>query len=132
MPEPEVAGRGSPPRRHPLLDALAPVAEAVGASLVPADGIEGGDVPLEWEGAVVGGFRLPGLRGALDRLLAQVGRDVGVPLAALSREQKQEVVAHLDDQGAFQLRRAVDDVADALGVSRFTVYNYLNARDSPK
>ncbi len=107
------------------------MAAALGASLVPADGIEGGDVPLEWEGAVVGGFRLPGLRGALDRLLAQVRRDVRVPLAELSREQKQEVVAHLDDQGAFQLRRAVDDVADALGVSRFTVYNYLNARDSP-
>jgi predicted transcriptional regulator YheO len=25
------------------------------------------------------------------------------------------------------IRRAVEDVADRLGVSRFTVYNYLNA-----
>src|SRR4029453_17754465 len=33
----------------------------------------------------------------------------------------------LDDRGAFQLRKAVEEVADALGVSRFTVYNYLNA-----
>ena len=33
----------------------------------------------------------------------------------------------LDGRGAFQLRKAVEDVADALGVSRFTVYNYLNA-----
>jgi predicted transcriptional regulator YheO len=33
----------------------------------------------------------------------------------------------LDDRGAFQLRRSVEEVADALGVSRFTVYNYLNA-----
>jgi predicted transcriptional regulator YheO len=29
--------------------------------------------------------------------------------------------------GAFTLRRAVEDVADAMGVSRITVYNYLNA-----
>jgi predicted transcriptional regulator YheO len=29
--------------------------------------------------------------------------------------------------GAFMLRRSVEDVADALGVSRITVYNYLNA-----
>ena len=33
----------------------------------------------------------------------------------------------LDDRGAFILRRAVEDVADAMGVSRITVYNYLNA-----
>ena len=33
----------------------------------------------------------------------------------------------LDQRGAFTLRRAVEDVADAMGVSRITVYNYLNA-----
>ena len=33
----------------------------------------------------------------------------------------------LDERGAFTLRKAVEDVADALGVSRFTVYNYLNS-----
>ena len=33
----------------------------------------------------------------------------------------------LDQRGAFTLRRAVEDVADALAVSRITVYNYLNA-----
>jgi predicted transcriptional regulator YheO len=33
----------------------------------------------------------------------------------------------LDQRGAFTLRRAVEDVADATGVSRITVYNYLNA-----
>jgi predicted transcriptional regulator YheO len=27
----------------------------------------------------------------------------------------------------FQLRNAVDDVADAMGVSRATIYNYLQA-----
>ena len=29
--------------------------------------------------------------------------------------------------GAFTLRRAVEDVSDSMGVSRITVYNYLNA-----
>jgi predicted transcriptional regulator YheO len=33
----------------------------------------------------------------------------------------------LDDRGAFTLRKAVEDVADSLRVSRFTVYNYLNS-----
>ena len=46
---------------------------------------------------------------------------------SLGREDKQRAVRLLDERGAFTLRRAVEDVADAMGVSRITVYNYLNA-----
>jgi hypothetical protein len=103
------------------------VAQALGARLVPASRLRGGDIPLEWEGAVVGGLRLPGVHGALDRTIATVEGELGARLADLSREDKQRAVHLLDERGAFQLRRAVEEVADALGVSRFTVYNYLNA-----
>ena len=68
-----------------------------------------------------------GLHGALGRLIEQVEEELGGRLADLSREGKQRAVRLLDDRGAFLLRRSVDDVADALGVSRITVYNYLNA-----
>jgi hypothetical protein len=101
--------------------------DAVGGSLVRPSAIEPGDVALCWDGEVVVGVRLPDLHGALDRLIAQVERDLGAPLAELSRDDKQRAVQSLDDMGAFTLRRGVEDVADALGVSRFTVYNYLNA-----
>jgi hypothetical protein len=114
-------------RRHPLLVALEPVADALGAEVVPAGRVAGGDIPLEWEGAVVGGLRLPGVHGALDRMVASVEAELGGPLRDLSREDKQRAVQLLDERGAFQLRKAVEDVADALAVSRFTVYNYLNA-----
>jgi predicted transcriptional regulator YheO len=67
------------------------------------------------------------LHGALDRLIEQVERELGGKLPTLSREDKQEAVRLLDDRGAFLLRRSVELVADALGVSRITVYNYLNA-----
>ena len=33
----------------------------------------------------------------------------------------------LEERGAFQIRKSIEDVADAMGVSRITVYNYLNA-----
>lgn len=68
----------------------------------------------------------PQLVGALDRLIEQVERELGAPLGTLGREQKQIAVRMLDERGAFTLRRAVDQVADALAVSRITVYNYLN------
>jgi hypothetical protein len=117
--------------RHPLLGALEPVAQALGAVLVPASGLRSGDIPLRWEGEVVGGMRLPGVQGTLDRLIATIEAELGSPLADLSREDKQRAVRMLDDQGAFRLRRSVEEVAEVLGVSRFTVYNYLNAEVGP-
>ena len=113
--------------RHPFLVALEPVADALGATLVPASRVTTGDVPLRWEGELVGGLRLPGVHGTLDRMIAAVESELGSPLADLSREGKQQAVRLLEARGAFQLRKAVEDVADVLGVSRFTVYNYLNA-----
>jgi predicted transcriptional regulator YheO len=56
-----------------------------------------------------------------------VETELAGPLDQLSREDKQRAVRLLDQHGAFILRRAVEDVADAMGVSRITVYNYLNA-----
>jgi hypothetical protein len=112
---------------HPLVTAIKPVLDAVGATLVPVDGIEPSDVPLVWEDEVVAAVRMPPLHGALDRLIDSVETELGAPLPLLSREDKQTAVRLLDDRGAFILRRAVEDVADAMGVSRITVYNYLNA-----
>lgn len=115
------------PRRHPLLDALVPVAEALGAAIVPESQVRSCDIPLKWDGAVVGGLRLPGVHGTLDRLFAAVEAEFGSSLKTLSREDKQRAVQLLDERGAFQLRKSVEAVADAMGVSRFTVYNYLSA-----
>jgi hypothetical protein len=112
---------------HPLVRAVKPIVDAVGATLVPADRREPSDVPLVWEGEVVGAVRMPPLHGALDRLIDTVESELGGPLPSLSREDKQRAVRLLDERGAFILRRAVEDVADAMGVSRITVYNYLNA-----
>jgi len=71
--------------------------------------------------------RLPALHGAMDRLIDSVERELGGKLALLSRAEKQRAIRLLDERGAFILRRAVEDVADAMGVSRITVYNYLNS-----
>jgi len=114
--------------RHPLLRALEPVADALRAEIVGAKQVRPGDVPLVWEGAVVGGLRLPsGMHGTLDRMMATVEHEIGVPLGEMSREEKQRAVRMLETRGAFDLRRSVETVADAMGVSRFTIYNYLNA-----
>ena len=114
-------------REHPLVTAVRPVLDAVGATIVSPECSEPSDVPLEWNGQIVAAVRIPPLHGALDRLIDAVEHELGDRLPALSREDKQRAVRRLDEQGAFTLRRAVEDVADAMGVSRITVYNYLNA-----
>ena len=114
-------------RRHPLLAALEPVADALGATLVPGSRTRVGDIPLRWEGVVVGALRLADGPAALDRMIGAVEDELGSALKDLSREDKQRAVRMLEARGAFQLRKSVEDIADALGVSRFTVYNYLNS-----
>lgn len=113
-----------------FLAALRPVALAFGARVVPPDRVGKGVVPLTWRGRVVGGLERPepsDMREALSRLVVQVENELGGRLATLGRVDKQRAVRMLDARGAFNFRNAVDEVADAMGVSRVTVYNYLNA-----
>jgi uncharacterized protein YqgV (UPF0045/DUF77 family) len=121
-----VSRRQSPPN-HPFLEAIVPLAEALDARIVTTDDLAPGDVPLAYEGELLGGMRLPRAQGMLDRMVAEVERELGAKLCDLSRVGKQQAVKLLNERGAFNLRRSMEDVADALGVSRITVYNYLNA-----
>jgi predicted transcriptional regulator YheO len=73
---------------------------------------------------------IPSIRDALDDILRMAEREIGAPASEWDREQKQRVVRMLDERGAFLLRGAVDDIAQIMGVSRITIYNYLNALES--
>ncbi|MCY3662579.1 MAG: helix-turn-helix domain-containing protein [bacterium] len=116
---------------HPLWRTLRPVAAAVGGELLPTGEQTPGDIPLEFEGETVGVLRLQGLDGALGRLIETIERELGDSLANLSRTDKQIAVRLLTERGAFLLRKGVEDVAAAMGVSRITIYNYLNAMEQP-
>ena len=110
---------------HPLAEAVGPLAAAIGAELVAPAEARGDDVVLSWEGEAVVAVRLPRLADSLGHLLADLRRRHG-PLPELGRKEKQDVVRILEERGAFSVRHGVETVASALGVSRFTVYNYLN------
>ncbi|MFM8847936.1 MAG: helix-turn-helix domain-containing protein [Actinomycetota bacterium] len=112
---------------HPLLSAITPLIDTLGCTFVDESEREASDVPIVVDGEVVAIVRLPVLHGALERLIDAVEREMGARLPDMNREQKQLAIRLLDERGAFTLRRAVEDVADAMGVSRITVYNYLNA-----
>ncbi|CCA59376.1 putative DNA-binding protein [Streptomyces venezuelae ATCC 10712] len=111
---------------HPLVAAVKPLVDAMGAELLVPAQAEPDDVVLSWEGEDVLAVRLPQLSESLDHILAAMERRHGMPLAELDRKAKQEAVRLLEARGAFAVRHGVETVAGALGVSRFTVYNYLN------
>ncbi|MEU9996672.1 helix-turn-helix domain-containing protein [Streptomyces sp. NPDC048370] len=98
----------------------------MGAEILGPEQAQTDDVVLAWEGEDVIAVRLPQLSDSLDHILAAMERRHGMPLADLDRKAKQEAVRMLEARGAFSVRHGVETVAGALGVSRFTVYNYLN------
>jgi hypothetical protein len=112
---------------HPVFAAIQPLLTLVGGDVVEPSALQPGDVPLSWEGEVIGGVRLESLTSALDRLVSHIEEELGGKLADLPRADKQAAVRMLDERGAFQLRKAIEDVAAMMGVSRITIYNYLNA-----
>ncbi|MER6010869.1 helix-turn-helix domain-containing protein [Streptomyces bluensis] len=111
---------------HPFLAAVKPLVDAMGGEMLPPGEAGPDDVVLSWEGADVVAVRLPQLADSLDHILAAMERKQGKPLAELDRKAKQRVVRTLEARGAFLVRHGVETVAGALGVSRFTVYNYIN------
>jgi uncharacterized protein YqgV (UPF0045/DUF77 family) len=127
------AGRSGPKGTgRVFLDTIRPVIEALGAEIVPTEDMAALDVPLAWDGQVVGAMRPPGLHDAFNRLLERVAEELGAPLSELSREGKQRAVQLLEERGAFNFRKSVEDAAQALQVSRFTVYNYLTRISTEK
>ncbi|WP_328446668.1 helix-turn-helix domain-containing protein [Streptomyces sp. NBC_00386] len=110
----------------PFVAAVKPLVDAMGGEMLAPELAGVDDVVLSWEGADVVAVRLPQLADSLDHILAALERKRGKPLAELDRKAKQEIVRILEARGAFSVRHGVETVAGALGVSRFTVYNYLN------
>ena len=117
---------------HPFAAAVKPLVDALGGEMIPPDDAQGDDVVLAWEGQDVIAVRLPHLSDSLDHILAELERRHGMPLSELDRKTKQSVVRVLETRGAFSVRHGVETVATALGVSRFTVYNYINSQEEKR
>ncbi len=112
--------------------AVKPLVDAMGGEMIAPEEAQGDDVVLAWEGRDVLAVRLPHLSDSLDHILAELERRHGMPLAQLDRKAKQSVVRLLETRGAFSVRHGVETVAGALGVSRFTVYNYINSQEEKR
>ncbi|MBN3005333.1 PAS domain-containing protein [Chromobacterium alkanivorans] len=83
--------------------------------------------------ALVGRAPLPPPRAAPEPpAMDEAMRDIiaqaldGKPLARMKKADKKQAVAQMLEQGLFIVKGGVERAAEALGVSRYTIYNYLD------
>jgi predicted Zn-dependent protease len=110
-----------------FLSTLRPIVESLGASVVAPRSSRKGDEPVVWQGETVAYLRPNELHGALERAVSAVEREVGTRLGEMKRAEKLMAIRRLDERGAFLVRGAAEDVASWMGVSKVTIYSYLNA-----
>lgn len=77
-------------------------------------------------GLFLQGAGQPHLASSIDQLIEMAESALKKKVSEMNRVEKQQLVKFLDDRGAFLIRKAVEEVAGRLGVTRFTIYNYLD------
>ena len=63
----------------------------------------------------------------LDDLLRQCEKRAGKAALLMNKDERIEAVRFLNDAGAFLISKSMDTVASYFGISKFTIYNYMNA-----
>lgn len=62
----------------------------------------------------------------LDELIQQSVELVGVPVPFMTKEDKIKAIEYLNDSGAFLITKSGDKVSKYFGISKYTLYSYVN------
>lgn len=65
------------------------------------------------------------IREVVAGMISQLLHEMGKTPATMTRDEKLTVVARLEERGAFLVKRAAEQVAEALNLSRYTIFSYL-------
>lgn len=65
------------------------------------------------------------IEDTIHSIVADTLHETGQLLPLMGREEKIELIGRLAEKGVFQVKKSVPILADQLGLSRATVYNYL-------
>ena len=66
----------------------------------------------------------------LDDLLRESVELVGKPVALMDREDKIRAIRFLNDAGALLITKSGDKIAAFFGISKYTLYSYLDGKNS--
>lgn len=68
----------------------------------------------------------------LDDLIEQSDRLVGKPVALMTKEDKVRAIQFLNDHGALLITKSGDKIANHFGISKYTLYSYLDVKTGGK
>jgi predicted transcriptional regulator YheO len=68
----------------------------------------------------------PDVSSVLDEMIGEAIAAIGKPVPSMTKPDRIRVLRVLEERGAFRIKRAADKVSTRLGVSRVTVYGYLD------
>lgn len=66
------------------------------------------------------------VQSILHHIITQTILETATPVSTMDRETRIQIVQFLDEREVFSVKGAVDHLAEQLGVSRYTIYNYLD------
>lgn len=67
----------------------------------------------------------PSIHGLMDSLIAEGLALIGLPPDKMNKEAKIRLIRFLDERGVFMIQKSGQAVCELLGISKFTLYNYL-------
>lgn len=73
-----------------------------------------------------------GVNGLLHELIEESVKLVNKPVAQMNREDKIKAIKFLQDKGAFLITKSGDKVSKYFGISKFTLYNYIDVKENGK
>ncbi len=80
----------------------------------------GEEVPAEPE-------RITNVNDLLDELISQSIKLVGKPVAMMTKDDKVKAIQFLNNAGAFLVTKSGDKVSRQFGISKYTLYSYMDA-----
>lgn len=66
----------------------------------------------------------------LDDLIEQAAQQIGKPVATMTKDDKIRAIRYLNKAGAFLVTRSGDKVSKYFGISKYTLYSYIDAKTS--
>jgi predicted transcriptional regulator YheO len=69
------------------------------------------------------------VHGLLEELIEQSVRLIGKPVPQMNREDKIRAIQSLHDAGAFLITKSGDRISKFFGISKYTLYNYIDLKD---
>ena len=70
--------------------------------------------------------RIINVNDVLDELIEQSVQQVGKPVALMNKDDKVKAIRFLNEAGAFLVTKSTDKVAKYFGISKYTLYSYID------